>query len=86
MIGKDYAYVMEVHKYGSSTAYRIRMEPNHKGSVEYSVCRDGDCSSEDVYSCRLTVRETLACVDGDSGEEFKKMKVTDSQLFDAPRP
>lgn len=86
MIGERYAYVMEVHAYGSSSAYRMRMEPNHKGSVQYSVCRDGDCSSEDVYLCRLTQRGTLACVDGDSGNEFRKMKVADSQLFDVRQP
>jgi hypothetical protein len=75
MIGVSYAYVMEVHAYGSSAAYRTRVEPNQKDSVEFSVCRDGDCSSEDVYFCRLTQRGTLACVDGDSGSEFRKVKV-----------
>jgi hypothetical protein len=86
MIGGSYAYVMEVHAYGSSTAYRVRMNPNHKGSVEYSVCRDGDCSSEDVYQCRLTQRGTLACIFGDSGNEFRKMRVANSQLFDVFTP
>jgi hypothetical protein len=86
MIGVSYAYVMEVHAYGSSTAYRDRMRPNHKGSVEFSVCRDGDCSSDDVYFCRLTQRGTLACIDGDSGSEFRKMKVADTQIFGVFRP
>jgi len=86
MIGESYAYVMEVHAYGSSSTYRMRKEPNHKGSVEYSACSDGDCSGEDVHFCRLTQRGTLACVDGDSGNEFRKMKVADSQLFDVRQP
>jgi hypothetical protein len=81
MIGLSYAYVMELHAYGSSGAERQRMEPNHKGSVEFSVCSDGDCSAEVVYRCRLTRRGTLVCLDGGSGSEFKKMKVHDSQLF-----
>jgi hypothetical protein len=37
MIGVSYAYVMELHAYGSSGAERQRMEPNRKGSVEFSI-------------------------------------------------
>jgi hypothetical protein len=81
MIGESHAYVMELHVVDSSGAWRERMRPNHKSSVELSVCRDGDCSTKDVYFCRLTQRGTLACIDGNSGNEFRKMKVADSQLF-----
>lgn len=86
MIGVSYAYVMEVHAYGSSGAYRTRMEPNHKRSLKYFVCSDGDCSAEDAYYCRLTQRGTLACIDGDGGSEFRKMNVADTQLFGVFRP
>lgn len=85
MIGVSYAYVMELHAYGSGAAFRVRMEPNRNG-LRYSACRDEDCSSEDVYHCRLTQRGTLACIDGDSGNEFRKMKVADSQLFGVFKP
>jgi len=87
MIGENYAYVMELHVVGSSRAWRERMEPNHKGSsVDFSFCSDGDCSGRNVYSCRLTQRGTLACIGGDSGNEFRKMKVADSQLFGVFKP
>jgi hypothetical protein len=86
MIGESDAYVMELHVVDSSGAWRERMQPNHKGSVELSVCRDGDCSTKDVYFCRLTQRGTLACIGGDSGNEFRKMRVADSQLFGVFEP
>jgi hypothetical protein len=86
MIGVSYAYVMEIHEYGSSGAGRMRLEPNHRGSVEFSFCSDGDCSAEVPYPCRLTHRGTLARVGGDSGAEFRKMNVADSQLFGVFKP
>ena len=70
---------MEVHAIGTSVQ-RVRMEPNHKGSVTFSVDVGGDEGYDD-YTCRLTQRGTLACVDADRGVEFKRMKVADSQLF-----
>jgi len=87
MIGTSYSYVMELHVVGSSGAGRERMEPNHKGSsVDFSLCSDGDCSGRNVYYCRLTQRGTLACIDGHSGNEFRKMKVADSQFFGVFKP
>lgn len=79
MIGVSYAYVMEVHAYGSS-AYRTRAEPNHRRSVEFSIDLLAD-GAEAVFTCRLTQRGTLPCIDGASGSEFRKMKVADTQLF-----
>ena len=76
------AYVMEMHPVGSSAVWRERMEPDPKGSsVDFSLCSDGDCSGKTVYRCRLTQRGTLACINGKGGNEFRKMKVADSQLF-----
>ena len=63
------------------------MEPNHKGnSLDLSLCSDEDCSGRNGYRCRLTQRGTLACINGDGGNEFRKMKVADSQLFGAFKP
>jgi hypothetical protein len=80
MIGVDYDWVMELHVAGSGGGGRDRLEPNHRGSVEFSFCSDGDCSGRDLYDCRLTTRGTLACIGGDSGAEFRKMKVETRQL------
>jgi len=81
MIGEGDAYVMELHVVNSSGTWRERMEPNHKSSVEISFCSDGDCSARAVYYCRIAQGGTLACIDGHSGNEFRKIKVADSQLF-----
>lgn len=86
MIGVSYAYVMEMHEYGYTLAGRTRLEPDHKGSVAFSFCGDGDCSGMVRYPCRLTRRGTLACLGSDGGAEFKKMSVADSQLFGVFRP
>jgi hypothetical protein len=86
MVGESNAYVMRLHVVDSSGTWRERMEPNHKGSVEISFCSDGDCSGRNGYYCRLTQRGTLACIDGHSGNEFRKMKVADSQLFGVFKP
>jgi hypothetical protein len=85
MIGESYAYVMELHTIGSPV-FRVRLEPNQKGSSEYSVGDDEDGDAMDVYTCRLTQRGTLVCLYGNRGEEFEKMKVEDSQLFGEPKP
>jgi len=84
MIGESDAYVMELHAIGYEVQ-RVRMEPNHKGSVEFSVDLNAD-GAEDVFTCRLTQRGTLACVDAHHGEEFKRMKAADSQLFNGREP
>jgi len=84
MIGEPYEYVMELHAVGCEVQ-RVRMEPNHKGSVEFSIDLSAD-GAEAAFTCRLTQRGTLACVDAIHGEEFKKMKVADSQLFKGLEP
>jgi hypothetical protein len=87
MTGTSYAYVMELHLVGSSGVWRERMEPNHKGSsVDFSLCSDGDCSGRNVYRCRLTQRGTLACINENGGNEFRKMEVADSQLYGVLTP
>lgn len=80
MIGVDYDWVMEMHVAGSAGGGRDRLEPNHKGSVEFSFCSEGDCSGRYLCDCRLTKRGTLACIGGDSGAEFRKIKVDARQL------
>jgi hypothetical protein len=95
MISESYDWVMELHAIGYEIQ-RLRMEPNHKSSMEFSVDLLAD-GAEEVYTCRLTQRGTLACVDvmtgwgikrkdPTSGEEFKRMKVADSQLFNGLEP
>ena len=95
MIGESYDWVMELHAI-EYEIQRVRMEPNDRGSMEFSVDLLAD-GAEEVYSCRLTQRRTLACVnvmrgwgsrrkDPTSGEEFKRMKVADSQLFNGLEP
>jgi hypothetical protein len=95
MIGESDAYVMELHAIGYEIQ-RLRMEPNHKGSAEFSIDLLAD-GAEAVFTCRLTQRGTLACLDvmtgwgikrkdPTSGEEFKRMKVADSQLFNGLEP
>jgi len=90
LIGQAYDDVVEVHAVGYRVQ-RVRMEPDHKGSSQFSLDLDAD-GAEEVYTCRITQRGTLACVDfmrapgykkreASSGEEFKRMKVADSQLF-----
>ncbi len=84
MIGESYDYEMELYAIGYRVQ-RVRLEPNHKRSSEFSVDLDAD-GAEDVYTCRLTRRGTLACVDAHRGEEFKKIKVEDNQLFTGLEP
>jgi hypothetical protein len=95
MIGETDDYVMELHAIGYSVQ-RVRMEPDHKGNLKFFVDLDAD-SAEQVYTCRLTQRGTLACVDvmkapgfktmdASSSDEFKRMKVADSQLFNGLEP
>lgn len=95
MIGESDAYVIELHAIGYEIQ-RLRMEPNHKGSAEFSIDLLAD-GAEAVFTCRLTQRGTLACLDvmtgwgikrkdPTSGEEFKRMKVADSQLFNGLEP
>jgi hypothetical protein len=84
MIADSFAYEVELH----AIAYRVqrvRMEPNQKGSVSFSVDLDAD-GAEDVYTCRLTPRRTLACVDANRGAEFRNTKVEASELFSGLEP
>jgi hypothetical protein len=84
MIGVETSYVMELHAIGYEVQ-RVRMKPNHKGSVRFSVDLLAD-GAEDDYTCRLTRRLTLVCVDANRGEGFNKIKVEDNQLFTGLEP
>jgi len=66
-------YSVAIHAIGTYPQ-KVVMIPDHKGSVEFPVDFGADEGPE-TYHCRLTKRGTLACVDPDTGEEFKKMKV-----------
>jgi hypothetical protein len=81
---ESYDYEIELYAIGYRVQ-RVRLEPNHKGSSEFSVDLDAD-GAEDVYICRLTQRGTLACVDAHRGEEFKRMEVEEEQLFNEVEP
>jgi hypothetical protein len=95
LVSQSYDWVMELHAIGYEVQ-RLRMEPNHKGSLEFSVDLQAD-GAEAVFTCRFTRRGTLACLNVMSapdfkrtgafgGEEFKRMKAADSQLFDGNEP
>jgi hypothetical protein len=71
-------YSVALHPIGTYSQKAV-MRPNHKGSVEFPVDFEADEGPE-TYTCRLTKRGTLACVDADTGEEFKKMKVDASLI------
>jgi hypothetical protein len=84
LIGVETDYTMELHAIGYEVQ-RVRMELNHKGSAQFSIDLLADGASDD-YTCRLTRRLTLACVDANRGEEFNKIKVVDKQLFTGFEP
>jgi hypothetical protein len=73
-------YSVALHPIGSYSQKAI-MKPNHKGSVEFPVDFQADEGPE-TYTCRLTKRGTLACVDAYTGEEFKKMKVDAGLIYE----
>jgi hypothetical protein len=69
----------ELHSLGA--VQKVAMEPDHKGSVEFPFDEGADEGPE-TFRCRLTKRDTLACLDSPfSGIEFKRMKLGKGQLY-----
>ena len=73
-------FSVALHPIGTYSQKAV-MKPNHKGSVEFPVDFEADEGPE-TYTCRLTKRGTLACVDADTGEEFKKTKVDAGLIYE----
>ena len=95
IIGVGYEDMIEVRAIGYRVQ-RVKLELDHKGNAKFFVDLDAD-GAEDLYTCRLTRRGTLACLDATRGPgfkrtdatgggEFKRMKVADSQLFNGLEP
>lgn len=53
------------------------LTPDNQDSLALPVDYQGDSAAD--YKCRLTNRGTLACLDGPTGVEFKKMPVKGNQ-------
>jgi TonB family protein len=67
-------YSVEIHAIGATDQTRT-LEPDQAGSVTFPVDLGGDAGP--VYRCRVTTRNTLACLIDvyRQGVEFKKMSV-----------
>ena len=78
-------YSLELHAVGTFDQKRT-MQRNSTGSVSFSFDFGGD--SLPVYRCRLTVRNTLACLIDvyRQGVEFRKMSVRPDEMAHEPRP
>lgn len=75
-------YSVELHAIGTYVQ-KVTMQPDHKGSLTFPVDFEAD-EGPDTYGCRLTRRNTLACLSGTfGGVEFKKMAVKPKQIYDA---
>lgn len=75
-------YSAELHVIGTYVQ-KVTMQKDHKGSVTFPVDYEAD-EGPDTYRCRLTHRNTLACVSGPfAGVEFKKMAVRPEQICDS---
>ena len=78
-------YSVELHAIGMTYPQKITMQPDHKGSVVFPVDFAAD-EGPDTYRCRLTQRDTLACLSGSfSGVEFKKMTIKPEQIYHVPQ-
>jgi hypothetical protein len=86
--GKKFEFVMVANQYsveldaiGITYPQTMMMQPDHKGSVQFPVDFSGD--NNPVYRCRLTQRQTLACLVAVYGEgvEFKKIPVEEDQIY-----
>jgi hypothetical protein len=62
---------------------RTSMVQDHNRSVELDIDEGADEGAE-KYRCRITPRGTLLCLDTYSGEEFQKMAVKKSQIYQLP--
>jgi hypothetical protein len=74
-------YLIEPHSVGMTSARRTRMTPDHKRSVEFDVDYGADEGPE-AFRCRLTRRGTLLCLGAYSGQEFRKMAVDKSEIWE----
>jgi hypothetical protein len=86
--GKKFEFVMVANRYsieldaiGMTYPQTVTMEPDHRGSLQFPVDFAGDHLP--VYRCRLTQRQTLACLVAIYGQgvEFKKMPVEEDQIY-----
>ena len=75
------SYSVELDAIGMTNPQTVKMEPDHRGSVQFPVDFAGD--SLPVYRCRLTQRRTLACLVAAyaQGVEFKKLPVEEDQIY-----
>jgi TonB family protein len=73
-------YSLEMHAFGQYDQTRT-MEPDHAGSVSFPDDSGGD--ARPVYRCRMTTRNTLACLIDvyREGVEFKKMSVNPEDIY-----
>jgi TonB family protein len=78
ILAKEYS--VEMHAIGAHDQTRT-MEPDHAGSVIFPVDLGGD--ARPVYRCRVTTRNTLACLIDvyRQGVEFKKMSVNADDIY-----
>jgi len=78
-------YSVELHAVGMTHPQSTNFQSDKKESVTFLVDFSNDNES-DKYRCRLTQRNTLACLSGQhSGLEFKKMIVVPSQVYNVPQ-
>jgi hypothetical protein len=78
-------YSVELKGFGMTYPQKVTMEPDHKGSIEFQVDFAAD-EGPDTYRCRLTERDTLAClIDQRRAVEFKKMTVKPEQIWEVHR-
>ena len=72
---------VELHAIGMGSPQQVRMETGHKGSIEFREADFGGEGTLDNYRCRITNRETLACLLGSyRGAEFKKITIKPEQI------
>jgi TonB family protein len=71
---------VEMHVVGASDQTRT-LAPDHAGSVTFPFDAGGDAGP--VYRCRITTRNTLACLIDvyRQGVEFKKMSVNEDDIY-----
>ena len=80
MIAKRYSVEIDmIGSYSQKTAFK----PDREGNLALAVDFEGD--DIPIYRCRLTQRNTLACLIGapprEDGVEFKKMPAAEDEIF-----
>jgi hypothetical protein len=74
-------YSLELHAIGMGSPQKVMIEPDHKRSIEFRELDFGGEGTLDNYRCRITNRETLACLLGSyRGAEFKKITIKPEQI------